>query len=133
MVNWVQEGIGVIESAVNIGIVNKTESSFLIDTGIDNSAINKVLKTIDFDIDGALITHHHADHMGGCAKLESLGIDKLYGPKDELEFFTNPLIEPFTMFGGSYPPKKLRNRHLEAKPSQKIKSARVLYFLQVVA
>ena len=81
MVNWVQEGIGVIESAVNIGIVNKTESSFLIDTGIDNSAINKILKTINFELDGALITHHHSDHMGGCSKLESLGIDKLYGPK----------------------------------------------------
>ena len=123
MVTWINDGIGVLEGAVNIGIVNQEQSSFLIDTGIDNSAINKVMKGINFDINGALITHHHADHMGGCNKLETLGINKLYGPATELELMTNPYLEPFTMFGGSHPPKKLRNRHLEAKPSNQIKSA----------
>lgn len=123
MITWVKDGIGVLESAVNIGIVNQEQSSFLIDTGIDNSAINKVMKEVDFEIDGALITHHHADHMGGCSKLETLGITKLYGPESELELMTNPYLEPFTMFGGSHPPKKLRNRHLEAKPSKSIKPA----------
>lgn len=128
MVTWVEDGIGVLEGAVNIGIVNKSEASFLVDTGIDNSAINKVLKSIDFRIDGALITHHHADHMGGCNKLENLGINKLYGPESEIELFTNPYLEPFTMFGGSHPPKNLRNRHLEAKPSKQIKSCEENYF-----
>lgn len=123
MITWVKDGIGVLESAVNIGIVNQEQSSFLIDTGIDNSAINKVMKEVDFEIDGALITHHHADHMGGCSKLEALGITKLYGPVSELELMTNPYLEPFAMFGGSHPPKKLRNRYLEAKPSKSIKPA----------
>lgn len=128
MVTWVKDGIGVLEGAVNIGIVNKSEESFLVDTGIDNSSINKVLKSIDFEVEGALITHHHADHMGGCNKLETLGITKLYGPESELELFTNPYLEPLTMFGGSHPPKKLRNRHLEAKPSKQIKSSNENYF-----
>ncbi|MHA2032849.1 MAG: MBL fold metallo-hydrolase, partial [Candidatus Kariarchaeaceae archaeon] len=123
MVKWVSETIGALEGAVNIGVVNTGEEAFMIDTGIDNSAINKVMKSIDFEINGAIITHHHADHMGGCNKLESLGISNLYGPQDELELFTKPYIEPFTMFGGSSPPKKLRNRHLEAKPSESILSA----------
>lgn len=122
MIKWISDTIGYFESAVNIGLIKSEDGYVLIDTGIDNTAVNKVIKSLDGPIHGAVVTHHHADHMGGCSKLASLGIDKLYGPKEELELFVKPFLEPFTMFGGGYPPKTLRNRHLEAKPIESIKS-----------
>lgn len=119
MLEWLNDSIAVLPSAVNIGVV-KLENNFsgyLIDTGIDNSAINKALKNIPFSIKGAIITHHHADHMGGASKLSQLGITNLYGPENELDFFENPRNGiPYSMFGGGSPPKILRNRFLEAKP-----------------
>lgn len=123
MVTWLSDNIGAISSAVNIGIIRSDKGDFLVDTGIDNNAVNKVLKSIDTDIDGAFVTHHHADHMGGCSKLLSLGKNQIYGPKDELAFFNKPFLEPFTMFGGAYPPNILRNRHLEARECNDIKSS----------
>ena len=108
--------IGYIPSAVNIGIVKAGTKGFLIDTGIDNNAMNKALKEVPFEVNGAIITHHHADHMGGAAKLSSLGITNIYGPKGEVELIKDPMRGiPYSMFGGAAPPKELRNRYLEAR------------------
>ncbi|MDH5644893.1 MAG: MBL fold metallo-hydrolase [Candidatus Heimdallarchaeota archaeon] len=131
MTTWITENIGVITGAVNIGLI-RHNGIYLVDTGIDNTAINKVIKQLNEPVGGAIITHHHADHMGGLNKLESLGITQLYGPEKEIELITNPLIEPYSMFGGSFPPKKLRNRHLEAKPCKSIKPLHALTFGEIV-
>ena len=117
MIEYLNEHIGYIPSAVNIGIVKVGKEGFLIDTGIDNTAMNKVLKEIDYPVTGAIITHHHADHMGGASKLSSLGINNLYGPKNEVELIKEPMRGiPYSMFGGAAPPKELRNRYLEGRP-----------------
>lgn len=116
MIQYMNDTIGYIPSAVNIGIVKVGSEGFLIDTGIDNNAINKALKEVSFNVQGAIITHHHADHMGGASKLSALGIKNIYGPKGEVELIKDPMRGiPYSMFGGAVPPKELRNRYLEAR------------------
>ena len=116
MITYMNDKIGYVPSAVNIGIVKMGKEGFLIDTGIDNSAMNKVLKEVDFQVAGAIITHHHADHMGGASKLYSLGVTNIYGPKGEVELIKDPMRGiPYSIFGGASPPKELRNRYLEAR------------------
>lgn len=118
MIEYLADSIGYLPSAVNIGVVKVGEKGFLIDTGIDNTAMNKALKEVDFSVTGAIITHHHADHMGGASKLATLGVNKIYGPKNEVELIKEPMRGiPYSMFGGAAPPKELRNRYLEARPA----------------
>jgi len=133
MVKWLSDNTGVDEGAVNIGIIHDQKGLFLVDTGIDNSAINKVRKQLEEKIFGAMITHHHADHMGGASKLEALGVSKIYGPSNELPLIHNPQLEPFSMFGGALPPKQLRNRHLEARQAPTVQTSNNQDVFEVIA
>ncbi len=116
MIEWVNEDIGFFVGPVSIGVVKTDGEFFLIDTGIDNSAVNKVVKELTNVPSGAFITHHHADHMGGISKLNSLGVKEIYVPENEYPFFMHPFLEPF-YFCGFFPPKSLKNRHLMARPA----------------
>lgn len=111
---WVTDELGFNPAAVNIGVIKGKQEIFLVDTGIDNSAVNKVIKQLDTTVTGAFVTHHHADHMGGGEKLHSLGVT-IYAPDMEIPIITNSILEPYTMFGGAYPPTILQSRHLKAK------------------
>lgn len=119
---WCTDNLGLFKAPVNIGIVKlDKDNALLIDTGNDNSSVSKVLKSIDLEAKGALITHHHADHIGGIRKLVNMGVKDIFAPKDELALIHNTFLEPYTLYGG-YPPKKLRNRHLMAKNVPEVKS-----------
>lgn len=133
MPTWLSDNVGVVESAVNIGLINDKTGLCLVDTGIDNSAVNKARKSVDEEVQSAFITHHHADHMGGCSKLEKLGVSNIYAPIGELELFHNTTLEPYTMFGGATPPDSLRNRHLEATPSKSAKSTKEQTIVQPIS
>jgi len=120
MDNWLSEQVGFLPGAVNIGFIRGEWGTYLIDTGIDNSSVNKAVRASG-EVTGAIVTHHHADHIGGLNKLEKKGISDLYAPANELDFIRHPSNEPYTMFGGGIPPKLLKNRHLEAKPCKSVR------------
>lgn len=119
MISSINDKIAIAQGPVTIGIVNTPKGPILIDTGIDNSAINKVLKRIEEKPIAAFITHHHADHMGGVSKLNSLNINQIFVPPREIPLFTDTLLEPL-IFCGFHPPKQLTNRHLMAKPAKEV-------------
>ena len=132
MISWITDNIGYEPSAVNIGVIETKSELHVVDTGLDNSAINRVIKQSNKPIRGAFITHHHADHMGGCRKLQIGFNAKIFSPKFEREFFTAPYLEPFSIFGGAVPPKFLRSKHLQAKAIQKVENAQENTLVTVV-
>ncbi len=121
MGKWLSDNVGYLPGAVNIGFIRTESGTYLVDTGIDNSSVNKAVKVVG-QVKGALVTHHHADHMGGLNKLEKMGVTELFAPSGELDMIRNPTNEPYTMFGGGIPPKIMRNRHLEARPCTSIRA-----------
>ncbi|HEX7063769.1 MAG TPA: MBL fold metallo-hydrolase, partial [Bacillales bacterium] len=59
--------------AVNIGYVRKGDKGLLIDSGIDKSTANKVLRQLrehELPVTHLFITHAHSDHFGGAAQLQ---------------------------------------------------------------
>ncbi|RMG20000.1 MAG: MBL fold metallo-hydrolase [Methanobacteriota archaeon] len=119
VITYIDDQVAFVEGPVNIGIINSDQGTVLIDTGIDNSIMNKVIKQIGRKPIAALVTHHHADHMGGISKLNSLGISHIFTPPREIPFFMDTFLEPL-IFCGFHPPKELTNRHLMAKPAKTI-------------
>jgi glyoxylase-like metal-dependent hydrolase (beta-lactamase superfamily II) len=116
VLKWISDNIAVFQAPVNIGLVKIENNHYLIDSGIDNFIVNKIVKSIDGGVSGAFITHHHADHMGGVNKLNQMGVNDIFVPEAEIPFFNHTYLEPLSIFGG-HPSKHLRNRHLESKPA----------------
>ena len=91
----------------------------LIDSGSDKEAAKKVLKILNangWTLKTVLITHSHADHVGGCATLQSRTGCDVFAPDTDLSFTRWPEFEPALLYGGC-PPKPLRNKFLMAQPS----------------
>ncbi|MEL3974666.1 MBL fold metallo-hydrolase [Rossellomorea oryzaecorticis] len=102
--------------AVNIGYCKKDGKGLLVDTGIDESSIKKVLKIIKqnaLPLDYCIITHAHADHFGGAAYLKKNTHIPLYATALESAIMENPILEPIYLFNGASPIEELRNKFLE--------------------
>ncbi|WP_335869922.1 MBL fold metallo-hydrolase [Bacillus sp. 2205SS5-2] len=111
------QNVYYFHSAVNIGYITKDGKGLLIDTGIDSSAIKKVIKQLseqNLPLDFALITHAHADHMGGAKFLKQLRDVELYAPDFERAIMENTLLEPIYLWNGAEPLEELKNKFLLA-------------------
>jgi glyoxylase-like metal-dependent hydrolase (beta-lactamase superfamily II) len=106
-------------SAVNIGYLLKDGKGLLIDTGLDDSSIKKVIRQLEeaeLPLDYCFITHAHTDHFGGAAWLKNQKEIKFLAPYLEKEIIEHPLLEPLYLWNGAFPLKELRNKFLEGKP-----------------
>ncbi|MGD6969416.1 MBL fold metallo-hydrolase [Rossellomorea vietnamensis] len=106
-------------SAVNVGYLMTQGKGLLIDTGIDDSSIKKIMKILENEnlpLDYCIITHAHTDHFGGASYLKKKADIKLYAPKLERAVIENPILEPVYLWNGAYPLNELRNKFLEGKP-----------------
>lgn len=104
--------------AVNIGYSVKAGKGLLIDTGLDDSAANKVLRMLDekgLPLDYCIITHAHTDHYGGADRIREKKEVTILAPRLEKAIMENPVLEPIYLFNGAFPPASLRNKFLEAK------------------
>ncbi|WP_216828201.1 MBL fold metallo-hydrolase [Alkalihalobacterium elongatum] len=107
------------KGAVNIGYIKSEEEGILIDAGLDDSAIKKVLKQLDeknWPLTHLFITHAHADHFGGAAYLKKKRSVKVYAPELESAIINYPKLEPIYLQNGNNPYKQLRNKFVEGKP-----------------
>ncbi|RIW30194.1 MBL fold metallo-hydrolase [Bacillus salacetis] len=114
----INENCYYFSSAVNAGYILNEGEGMLIDTGIDDSSIKKMLKILlqeNLPLDYCIITHAHTDHFGGASYLKKKGI-KLFAPVFEKAIMENPLLEPVYLWNGAFPLKELRNKFLEGKP-----------------
>ena len=105
-------------SPAKIGIVHTGEGDdvYLIDSGNDKSAAKRVRKLLDangWKLRAIYATHSHADHIGGCAYLQSHTGCRVYAPGVECAFTRHPLLEPALLWGG-FPGAALRSKFLMA-------------------
>ncbi|ASK60784.1 MBL fold metallo-hydrolase [Virgibacillus phasianinus] len=109
------------DAVVNIGYVHHGDQGMLIDAGIDDSIMRKVLKELkanELPITHLFITHAHADHYGGAHFLQKKHDITTIAGKFESAILQHPTIEPLYLFQGNDPLPELHNKFLEGKPIQ---------------
>ena len=98
--------------------INNTDIC-LIDSGNDKNAAKKILKILNangWNLRMIINTHSHADHIGGNSFLQQQTNCHIYILDVEMNFTHFPFMEPTLLYGG-YPCKALRNKFLNADPS----------------
>ena len=107
-----------IKNNTNIGIYKIDEKNvYLIDTGNDKDAGKKILKILDeqeWTCKGVILTHSHADHMGGAKLIQDRTNCQVLAHNIETCFAKYPVLEPSLLYG-AYPLKDLQNKFLMAK------------------
>ncbi|UOQ43408.1 MBL fold metallo-hydrolase [Halobacillus salinarum] len=115
----INEHCYVYYGTVNIGYITKGDTGMLIDAGIDQSSIKKVLKELrsrELPLTHLFITHAHTDHYGGAAYLQEQFPLHTIAPVFEEAILANPSIEPLYLFGGNDPLPELNNKFLQGRP-----------------
>ncbi|WP_099157107.1 MBL fold metallo-hydrolase [Virgibacillus ndiopensis] len=106
------------DAAVNIGYVHHGNQGMLIDAGIDDSVMRKVLKQLEagnLPITHLFITHAHADHYGGANFLQKRRGVYTIAPVLEEAVLRNPKLEPMYLFGGNDLLPELNNKFQQNK------------------
>jgi glyoxylase-like metal-dependent hydrolase (beta-lactamase superfamily II) len=120
-VKQIADGIFHFPGAVNIVYVRKEDTGIIIDGGLEEARMKKVVKEIEGSnspVTHIILTHAHADHFGGIAWLQKKYNIRTYAPIIEASIMESPILEPIYLFGGTYPLDELRNKFLEAPPIQ---------------
>lgn len=106
---------------VNIGYIHFEDKGLLIDSGIDKSAANKVVRILEekgLPVTHLFLTHAHSDHFGGAAQLQRKFPLITLAPIFEEAIMRYPKLEPMYLFQGNNPPQEMRNKFLEGEPIQ---------------
>ena len=94
--------------------------AMLIDSGLDDSQARKLYRVVEEELGGKVkavfVTHAHADHFGGLFWLHKKGI-QIMAPPLERAVIENPILKPFSLYGGAYPPTFMRSKFLYANPA----------------
>lgn len=109
-----------VEGPAKVGLIKINETDVIaIDSGSDKDSAKKILRQIEENgwvLKQVILTHSHADHVGGNRFLQEKTNCKSYAFEIESIFSNNPILEPSTLFGG-FPFTELRNKFLMAQPS----------------
>lgn len=123
---WVAPG------GANIGVIKGDDGrTVLIDTGLNDSSVRKVLRDLSDDgrsVTSIVTTHGHADHFGGNAFVVKRTGANVYAPAGDEAILRYPLLQPITLFAGADPPASMRGGFMlaEASPVDQIYDAGVL-------
>ncbi len=109
-----------IDSPSKIGVVKLSEGEVcLIDAGNSKETGKKVKKVLDAEglkVNSILVTHSHADHIGGCKYISSQYNCPIFAKEAECDFTRHTILEPTLLYGAN-PPKELRHKFLLAEES----------------
>ena len=121
-ITWIGERTGFQPGPVNVGVVRfHDDTVLLVDAGLDPDRGRKVLR--DLEAEGLraralLLTHSHADHIGGAAFLRRRAQLLTAAAPLEAALVRHPQLEPFYLFGGAAPPRTLTGKFLQADPCE---------------
>jgi len=116
----VSDGTYYIDCPARMGVyVRDNGDAYLIDSGNDKDAGKKAKRIIEgegWNLKGVLVTHGHADHIGGCNYLQTQTGCKVFANPMEGAFTTHPVLMPVSLYGGN-PHKEIRHKDMIAKAS----------------
>jgi glyoxylase-like metal-dependent hydrolase (beta-lactamase superfamily II) len=115
----VTETVRYAKAPTAIGVVTRGNDAILIDTGLDENLVRKVLNALASEgraVRAVINTHAHADHIGGNAFAVKRTGAKVVAPHYEHFFIERPDLEPWTLFGAAAP-RALAGKFLQAQPS----------------
>ena len=97
---------------------------YLIDSGPHKDNAKKVLRVLRengrvTDIKGILVTHAHADHIGGCAYLREMTGCTVFASDAEADYIRHPYLEAATLYGAC-PHRDLQHKFLLAQSCETV-------------
>jgi len=102
-----------------VGVVRlHADQVLLVDAGLDPDRARRVMRDLDGEglvARALLLTHSHADHIGGAATLRRRCPLLVAAPSIEAGFIRAPSLEPFYLFGGAAAPRPLTGKFLQAE------------------
>jgi len=110
----------VIPGPTNIGLIEKNDGVYLIDSGNDKDAgrkINKLLAEKEWNLLGIINTHSNADHIGANDYFQRMTECRIYATRTEKSFIESPQIEASFLWGG-FTVDEMKNKFFEAKGSK---------------
>ena len=108
VIEWITDTVGCAPGGVNIGVVRVDEDgAILIDTGLNDSAVRKVLRSLQNEqrqVRAIITTHCHADHFGGNAFTVRRTDARVFAPAWDEAVLRYPMFQPVCLFAGADPP-----------------------------
>ncbi len=94
------------KAATAIGVVTHGERALLVDSGLDENLVRKVVNGLEREgvrVAAIVNTHAHADHFGGNAWACKRTGCRVIAPAGEAPFVEQPSLEGWTLFGAPAP------------------------------
>ncbi|MBQ7897615.1 MAG: MBL fold metallo-hydrolase [Clostridia bacterium] len=107
-----------IDCPSKIGIIRKEKEVILVDGGSSKDSAKKTLKAVSdegWTVKSIIITHSHADHIGGVKYLADNTGARVYAKGAECDFTRHTYLEGAYIWGG-FPHKDLRSHFFLAPP-----------------
>lgn len=117
---WIDTCVGYDPGPVNLGVVRlQGERALVIDAGLDEGRAGRLVRRLaDEGLTpyGVILTHHHADHMGGARRLLAAGAEFVAAAPVEAGLIRHPQLQPLCFAGGAAPPPPLAVKFLMPPP-----------------
>lgn len=113
-----EDNVWYFPASTTVGVIDIGGGrALLVDAGLDESAARKLLRVLqeaNLFPAAVVVTHAHADHSGACATLAARAGVRVLASPIEADVIRHPEWEPLYLFGGAWPPPRLRNKFILA-------------------
>ncbi|MEA4882482.1 MAG: MBL fold metallo-hydrolase [Clostridia bacterium] len=114
------DGVFYVPGNPNSGVIVSDGSALLVDAGGDRDrgkALARAVRESGHELVGILLTHSHADHIGGCAAIVKETGAPVYVSAVESAFVEHTTLETCMLLSGAAPWTEMQGKFLMAQPA----------------